>query len=139
MEELVIDASVLVDVLTVESKLALELSERIFDANLHAPDHLFVESAHAIKNLSARLPAESTQRAFDQLREIAVATLPFTAFAELAWRHRHNLSLYDAGYLAVAMMTKFPLVTSDRRLALVAKNYVEVIGPPDSIRDAEGR
>ncbi|MFZ9087952.1 MAG: type II toxin-antitoxin system VapC family toxin [Pontimonas sp.] len=99
---------------------------------MHAPDHLFVESAHAIKNLSVRLPAESTQQAFDQLREIEVDTLPFTAFAELAWRHRHNLSLYDAGYLAVAMMTGFPLVTSDRRLASVAKNYVDVIEPPQA-------
>jgi predicted nucleic acid-binding protein len=132
VEELVIDASALVDALTDNSESALQLAERISEANLHAPDHLFVESAHAIKNLSARLPAESTQQAFDQLREIEVDTLPFTAFAELAWRHRHNLSLYDAGYLAVAMMTGFPLVTSDRRLASVAKNYVDVIEPPQA-------
>ena len=127
MEELVIDASSLVDVLTDERESSVALAEKIAQANLFAPDHLFIESAQALKNLSAKLPAESIERAFDQLRTLDVQTVPFSVFSQIAWRHRHNLSLYDAGYLATAMITGNPLVTSDRKLAAVAKDHCEVI------------
>ena len=127
MEELVIDASSLVDVLTDERESSVALAEKIAQANLFAPDHLFIESAQALKNLSAKLPAESIERAFDQLRTLDVQTVPFSVFSQIAWRHRHNLSLYDAGYLATAMITGNPLVTSDRKLAAVAKEHCEVI------------
>ena len=127
MEELVIDASSLVDVLTDERESSVALAEKIAQANLFAPDHLFIESAQALKNLSAKLPAESIERAFDQLRTLDVQTVPFSVFSQIAWRHRHNLSLYDAGYLATAMITGNPLVTSDRKLAAVAKDHCEVV------------
>jgi predicted nucleic acid-binding protein len=127
VEELVIDASSLVDVLTDERESSFTLAEKIAQANLFAPDHLFIESAQALKNLSAKLPAESIERAFDQLRTLEVQTVPFSVFSQIAWRHRHNLSLYDAGYLATATITGNPLVTSDRKLAAVAKDFCEVI------------
>jgi predicted nucleic acid-binding protein len=127
VEELVIDASSLVDVLTDERESSFTLAEKIAQANLFAPDHLFIESAQALKNLSAKLPAESIERAFDQLRTLEVQTVPFSVFSQIAWRHRHNLSLYDAGYLATATITGNPLVTSDRKLAAAAKDFCEVI------------
>jgi predicted nucleic acid-binding protein len=127
VEELVIDASSLVDVLTDEKESSFALAEKIAQANLFAPDHLYIESAQALKNLAVRLPAESIEKAFDQLRALDVQTVPFSVFCQIAWRHRHNLSLYDAGYLATAMITGNPLVTSDRKLATVAKDYCEVV------------
>ncbi|WP_157172215.1 type II toxin-antitoxin system VapC family toxin [Nocardia pneumoniae] len=37
------------------------------------------------------------------------------------WAMRHNVSVYDAAYLAVAAMQDAPLVTFDARLAKAAE------------------
>ena len=37
------------------------------------------------------------------------------------WRHRHNLSPYDAPYVALAHLHDAPLVTHDERLARAAR------------------
>jgi predicted nucleic acid-binding protein len=139
VETLVVDASSLIDWLMKEDARSLALDEILEPASLIGPGHLLIEASQSLKNLSRVRPSERIAEAFEALTSLHVTTLDFSDFARLAWYHRHNLSLYDAGYLAAAIVSGHPLVTSDRGLALVAKNYVDVIGPPDSIRDAEGR
>ena len=43
------------------------------------------------------------------------------------WDLRHNLTAYDAAYVALAEATGVPLVTADRRLANTPGNRAEVI------------
>lgn len=38
---------------------------------------------------------------------------------ELAWTWRHNLSFYDALYVALAVLLNLPLITADVRLSRV--------------------
>jgi predicted nucleic acid-binding protein len=139
VETLVVDASSLIDWLMKEDARSLALDEILEPASLIGPGHLLIEASQSLKNLSRVRPSERIAEAFEALTSMHVTTLDFSDFARLTWHHRHNLSLYDAGYLATAIVSGHPLVTSDRGLAMVAKNYVDVIGPPDSIRDAEGR
>jgi predicted nucleic acid-binding protein len=40
-----------------------------------------------------------------------------TAFVRPAWGLRHDLSYYDALYVALAARLGFPLLTADKRLA----------------------
>lgn len=127
METLVVDASCLVDWLLESKPQASALDDLLTPATLIAPPHLHLEAAHALKNLSRVVPQPVIKRAFETLTDLKVATLGFSEFAHLAWQHRHNLSIYDAGYLATAIMTGSPLVTSDRKLAAVAKDFSEVI------------
>lgn len=42
---------------------------------------------------------------------------PHTALLSRVWSLRHNLSAYDALYIALAESLEAPLVTLDRRLA----------------------
>jgi predicted nucleic acid-binding protein len=127
VETLVVDASSLVDWLLEIEPEAGVLDDLLSPASLIAPPHLHLEAAHALKNLSRIVPPPVIDKAFESLTAVKVDTLGFSEFAHLAWQHRHNLSLYDAGYLATAIMTGSPLVTSDRQLAAVAKEFCEVI------------
>lgn len=45
------------------------------------------------------------------------------------WAMRHNVSPYDAAYVALAEALGIPLVTTDRRLARAAEYYCDVIVP----------
>ncbi len=45
------------------------------------------------------------------------------------WMMRHNLTAYDAAYVALAEALNLPLATSDFKLAAVAVNYCEVLIP----------
>ena len=42
---------------------------------------------------------------------------PYELLAGRVWQLRHNLSSYDASYVALAELTSTTLVTLDRRLA----------------------
>jgi len=138
VETLVVDASSLIDWLMKEDARSLALDEILEPASLLGPGHLLIEASQSLKNLSRVRPSERIAEAFEALTSLSMTTLDFSDFARIAWQHRHNLSLYDAGYLATAIISGHPLVTSDRGLASVAKNYVDVIEPPETIGDAEG-
>lgn len=43
------------------------------------------------------------------------------------WSMRHNITPYDAAYVALAEYLKIPLVTNDLRLAKAAAHYCEVM------------
>lgn len=46
---------------------------------------------------------------------------PDAQVLDVVWRHRHNLSPYDAPYVALAQIHDVPLVTHDERLARAAR------------------
>jgi predicted nucleic acid-binding protein len=127
VETLVVDASSLVDWLLKVEPQVRALDDLLTTASLIAPPHIHLEAAHSLKNLGRFFPKPVIEEAFESLTVLKVATLGYSEFAHLAWQHRRNLSFYDAGYLATAMITSSPLVTSDRKLAAVAKDYCDVI------------
>lgn len=48
----------------------------------------------------------------------------------LALTARHNLSAYDASYLALAIESASPLATSDKKLAAAAQaEHIDIVGP----------
>jgi predicted nucleic acid-binding protein len=50
-------------------------------------------------------------------------------FRARMWEMRHNVTSYDAAYVALAEALGIPLVTTDRRLARAAEPYCDVIVP----------
>ena len=54
---------------------------------------------------------------------------PFAPFAERVWALRHNLTCYDAWYVAVAEAIGCPLVTLDRRLSLAPGPTCRIVVP----------
>ena len=55
--------------------------------------------------------------------------MPFSVFSPLTWALRHEVSLYDAADVALAMALGVPLATKDRELARASTRYCEVVIP----------
>jgi predicted nucleic acid-binding protein len=49
-------------------------------------------------------------------RSISAEPGPYEILAPRAWQLRHNLSIYDAGYVALAEVIEATLVKLDRRI-----------------------
>lgn len=86
---------------------------------LLAPHLAIVEALNVLRRLELRgeisnLEASSAQ---SELSILDIELLPIEPFAERIWQLRHNLTCYDAWYVAVAEAFDCPLATLDRRLA----------------------
>lgn len=56
----------------------------------------------------------------------------FDPFAERVWELRHNITCYDAWYVAVAKVLKLPLATLDERLSKVKGTTCDFLTPRNS-------
>jgi predicted nucleic acid-binding protein len=88
---------------------------------LLAPDFLLVECANVFRTGVKRrlLSAGAAREALAILRELPlrlVSTAELTADA-LGWALAHDLSVYDACYVAVAVRSQTRLLTADQKLA----------------------
>jgi predicted nucleic acid-binding protein len=124
---IVIDASVLTDFLlgrtaAVEA-IDRELAGREHDP-LHAPEVVEPETLNALRSL-VRDRAVTDQRASEAVDDLGVVRLiryPHDPLRERIWELRHNLTAYDAAYLALAeALDGAVLMTGDRGLATSAR------------------
>jgi predicted nucleic acid-binding protein len=97
----------------VEARL---LSEPI---DLRAPHLLDVEVVQVFRRsvASGRLTAARAEEALLTLNLLAVTRHPPDLFLWRIWELRHNLTAYDAAYVALAEALDAPLVTCDGRTA----------------------
>lgn len=106
-----------------------DLTERIrSDGDLHAPHLLDVEFQHALWRLVVS-GAISDDRAADariDFAELAVVRYPHVSLAGRMWELRHNVTAYDAAFIALAEALEVPLVTCDARLARAPSHKASV-------------
>ena len=128
---IVIDASVLADALCGAGPTADAARKAIRDRRWAAPEHLRIETFSVIRGrtLGGRLSASEGERAVRRLGEVAVRTLSCSLMLDRMWQLRHNLSAYDAAYVAVAELLAVPLITGDRRLAAAPGLRCRVVVP----------
>ncbi len=89
------------------------------DETLHVP-HLFdVEVLHVLRrySLSGTLSESRGRLALSRLSSTRLTRYPHASFVRRIWELRHNLTAYDAAYVALAEALDAPLVTMDARLA----------------------
>ena len=79
-----------------------------------------VVAAQEMVPYMAALGAIGEERAADARRgfaQLALIRCPHEPLSDRVWRLRHNLSAYDATFVALAELLDAPLVTCDARLA----------------------
>lgn len=129
---LVIDASALVAVLAERDADGRWAAAVVNGETLVAPHMLLAEASNTLRRLEQRgnLSAAQAAQAHQQLPQRAVALFPFSPFAERVWELRHNLTAYDAWYVALAEALDCPLVTLDARLSRAPGVACSFVTPP---------
>lgn len=120
---IVIDASALVLGLTDTGgrgdRVRQVLAGEYRDEKWAGPEHLMIEAAQAIRGLvlRSRLSDVDARESLTALTGIRLSVFGGPVVLERIWQLRHNLSAYDAAYVAVAESLDAPLLTADQRLA----------------------
>ncbi len=117
---IVVDASAALEVL-LNTAAGLQLSERLFapGETLHAPHLLDLEVAQVLRRyaLAGELGHGRAQQALEDFLDLPITRYPHGVFLPRIWELRHNLTAYDAAYLALAEALPAPLITRDASLA----------------------
>jgi predicted nucleic acid-binding protein len=117
---IVVDASAILEVL-LQTPAAGRISRRIFAPRetLHAPHLLDVEIAQVLRRYarSGIISPERGAEALADLADLPVQRYPHFVLLPRIWQLRHNLTAYDAAYLALAEALDAPLATRDKALA----------------------
>ncbi|MFY9824265.1 MAG: type II toxin-antitoxin system VapC family toxin [Thermoanaerobaculia bacterium] len=118
MSRFVIDASAAVEYL-LRTPLGLRLQDLVDGSFLMAPALLDVEVLSVLRRavLHRGLSEARAGLALEDLSEWPMDRIPHTTLIKEAWRHRHNVSAYDAFYVAVARLYEAPLLTTDGPLS----------------------
>ncbi len=114
----VIDASAAAEYL-LRTTLGLKVSELIEGAELAAPELLDVEILSVLRRavLKKRLDEERALLAIEDLAGWDVERISHSILLHGAWQLRHNISAYDAFYVAAAHMYNASLLTADGPLS----------------------
>ena len=137
MIRFVIDASAAAEYL-LRTPLGQKLDELIEEADLLAPALLDAEVMAVLRRalLQERIEEHRARLALRDLEIWPVERIPHAALLQEAWKHRHNVSAYDAFYVAVAKLYEAPLLTTDGPLSrapglgIVVQNLRLVSGCP---------
>ena len=116
---IVVDTSAVISVLAGQPHDQRLVDRVVNDGDLHAPHLIDVEFQHALRRLVVA-GAISDDRAADARMDFADLTIvryPHVSLADRMWELRHNVTAYDAAFLALAEALDVPLVTCDARLA----------------------
>jgi len=124
---IVVDASVLVDVLTNADDSAAVATLASADG-LAAPDLIDVEVANVLRRLwlNSLLDETRFQQALHRLRSLPMQRYPALPLLDRVFKLRDNLTAYDALYVALAESIDCPLATKDQRLARAAGPTCEI-------------
>jgi predicted nucleic acid-binding protein len=116
---LVVDTSAVLEALAARDPAPRLIERLAADGDLHAPHLIDTELLHALRAMGIRREI-SDERAADALSdfaELALVRYPHQPLNDRVWELRHNLTAYDATFVALAEVLAAPLITCDARLA----------------------
>ncbi len=115
----VCDASALVALLLDSASDGRWATETLTGTELIAPALVGFETANIIRRheLAGLVGADQAAQAHADLLDLTIEHWPYEPLAPRAWELRHNLSIHDATYVALAELTDATLITLDRRIA----------------------
>jgi predicted nucleic acid-binding protein len=115
---LVVDASVLVYALIADNDAGERMRLRLdAEATVCAPEVIDLEVANAWRRdlLAGRIGEDRSRLALEDLAGLSLARMPHRPLMSRIWELRHNLTPYDAAYVALAESLNATLLTVDGR------------------------
>ena len=115
----VIDSSVVVAALIDSGHLGRWAEEVLAGGSLQAPELVRVEATNIFRRLERAklITTPEANAAQDDLMQLDIDLFPFEPFAGRIWELRHNVTSYDAWYVALAEALDLPLATLDKPLS----------------------
>ncbi len=116
---IVIDSSIVVAAL-VDTGADGDWAEAILaGGSLHAPELVHAEATNILRRLERAnlITTPEANAAQDDLMQLDIELFPFEPFAGRIWELRHNVTSYDAWYVALAESLDLPLATLDAHLS----------------------
>ncbi|HYN87426.1 MAG TPA: type II toxin-antitoxin system VapC family toxin [Ardenticatenaceae bacterium] len=100
-------------------------------AHVLAPGLLSFECANIIRRheLARLVSPDQAVQAHADLVAMPLELWPYEAIGFRVWELRHNLSSYDASYVAVAELAEADLITLDRRISRAHRLRIAVRTP----------
>ena len=125
---IVVDASVVFDYLIhTDDSAEIERRFQIEDFDLHAPSHLPVELLSVFHKQTLLPGAKHNDE--DVVRDILIFPVEIHSHEYLVsriWELRHNITPFDAAYVALAEVLDVPLLTRDRKLAKSTGHHARI-------------
>jgi len=100
--------------------------DTIAKAELIAPHVIDLEVAHGLRRID-RSDDTDAAGAFRRYRLVSIRRFDHGPLMQRIWDLRHNLTAYDAAYVALAEFTGTPLLTLDGKIANAPGHRAEVI------------
>ena len=113
------DASALVALLLDAGREGRWVTDALRGTDIAAPSLAMYETANIIRRheIAGHVSADQAAQAHADLLDLAIEPWPYELLASRVWALRHNLSSYDASYVALAELIGATLVTLDQRIA----------------------
>jgi predicted nucleic acid-binding protein len=128
---IVVDSSVLVAALVEVGPHGIWAENVLVRGSLHAPELARAEATNILRRLerATLITTPEANGAQDDLMQLDIDLITFEPFADRIWELRHNVTSYDAWYVAIAEALKLPLATLDKPLSRSSGVACEFLTP----------
>jgi predicted nucleic acid-binding protein len=111
----VVDSSLIVVALVDSGPHGTWAEDILASGFLNAPELMRVEATNILRRLERAkgITSADANAAHEDLMLLDIQLFSFESFADRVWELRHNLTSYDAWYVAVAEALDLPLATLD--------------------------
>ena len=115
----VVDSSVLVAALVDTGPHGAWAETILAGGSLYAPELARAEATNIFRRLERAklITTPEAHAARNDLMQLDIDLFPFEPFADRIWELRHNVTSYEAWYVALAEALKLPLATLDEPLS----------------------
>ena len=130
---LVVDASVVVAALVDDGEVGHWAGAALREPGLAAPHLMLFEAANVLRRAALRgdISDDVARLAHGDLLDLSVELADYESLAPRAWALRDSVTVYDAGYVALAEALEAPMMTLDLRLAQATGPRCTFLTPSD--------